>query len=70
METTIVHPPLSNVQAELLKIFSADIPEEELVELKKIIAGFLLERAREKADAVWDKKNYSDEKLLQLLNEE
>jgi hypothetical protein len=70
METTIVHPPLSNIQVELLKLFSADIPEEELLELKKVIAGFLLERARDKADVVWDKKDYSAEKLIQILNEE
>jgi hypothetical protein len=67
MKTISVNPPLSNIQAELLKIFSADIPEKDLVELKKIIAGFLLDRARDKADAIWDEKGYTDEKLRKLL---
>ena len=63
MEDLSVHPPLSNVQAELLKLFSADIPEDYLLELKKIMAQFLFEKARDKADAIWDEKGYSDEQF-------
>lgn len=40
-----VQPPLSNIQAELLKLFAANIPEAHLAELKKVIAGFLLEKS-------------------------
>ena len=67
METSSVHPPLSNIQAELLKVFSADIPDKHLPELKNVIARFLLDKARDKADAAWDEKGYSDEKLQQML---
>jgi hypothetical protein len=65
---TQVKPPLSNVQAELLRLFSSDIPDEELKELKLIMAEFLLKKARMKADAIWDQRNYSDEKLLEILS--
>jgi hypothetical protein len=68
MTTPSVHPPLSNVQAELLKLFSAEIPEIHLLELKKVMAKFLLDKARERADAVWDEKGYTDEKLQQILD--
>lgn len=47
-----VQPPLSNVQAELLKLFSAEIPENYLLELKNVMAQFLLEKGRDKADAI------------------
>jgi hypothetical protein len=67
MDISAVHPPLSNVQAELLKVFSADIPDDRLIELKNIMARFLLDSARDKADAIWDENGYSDEKLKQLL---
>jgi hypothetical protein len=69
MDISSLHPPLSNIQAELLKVFSADIPDKHLAELKNIIARFLLDQARDKADAVWDEKGYTDEKLQQLLND-
>ncbi len=65
-----VHPPLSNVQVELLKLFSADIPDNHLVELKSMIASFLLEKARDKADVIWDEKGYTDQKLLEILGKE
>jgi len=58
---------LSNVQAELLKLFSVEIPESHLLELKKVMAKFLLDKARDKADAVWDEKGYTDEGLQQIL---
>jgi len=70
MNISSVHPPLSNIQAELLKVFSADIPDKHLAELKNIIARFLLDKARDKADAAWDQKGYTDEKLQQMLNKE
>jgi len=52
----------------LLKLFSAEIPETYLIELKKVMAKFLLEKARDKADAIWDEKGYTDEKLQQMLD--
>jgi hypothetical protein len=42
-----------------------DIPETDLLELRKLIAKFLLEKARDKADASWDEKGYTDEILRQ-----
>jgi len=68
MNISSVNPPLSNIQAELLKIFSSDIPDKHLAELKNVIARFLLDKARDKADTIWDEKGYTDEKLQQLLN--
>lgn len=70
MSASSIHPPLSNIQAELLKLFSADIPEKHLSELKSMMALFLLNKARDKADAAWDEKGYTDEKLRQMLNKE
>lgn len=66
MENLSVKPPLSNLQAELLKIFSMNLPEEVLIDLKKVIAVFLLERARDKADAIWDEKQFNSDWLDQI----
>jgi len=68
MTNLSVHPPLSNVQAELLKLFSAEIPDNHLLELKKVIAKFLLDKARDRADTIWDEKGYTVEKLQQILD--
>ena len=68
MENLSVKPPLSNIQAELLKLFSMNLPESQLIELKKVMADFLLQKARNKADTVWDEKQYSDDILKELLD--
>lgn len=67
MNTSSIHPPLSNLQAELLKLFSADVPDKQLLEIKNIIARYLLDKARDSADTAWNEKGYSDESLKKIL---
>ncbi|HYV95322.1 MAG TPA: hypothetical protein VE978_26350 [Chitinophagales bacterium] len=62
-------PPLSNVQMELLKLFSTNVPDEELLELKKIISRYLFEKARDKADKIWIEKGYDENTITNWLNE-
>lgn len=62
MDTSSVQPPLSNVQSEMLKLFSTEIPEKELVEIKDMIARYLPDKARDKADAAWITK------IIQMKN--
>ena len=45
--------PLSNLQLELLKLYSVGLPEEHLEDLKILIAKFLFAKARAKADKIW-----------------
>ncbi len=60
MEMISVNPPLSNVQVELLNLFKIELPDAQLLELKKVMSKFLLDKARDKADAIWDGKKYTD----------
>ena len=55
--------PLSNVQLELLKIYSAGVNDQTLIDLKKVIAEFFMEKARTEADKIWSEKNYSIEEI-------
>lgn len=64
-----IQPPLTNLQSELLNLFAKQLPDEQLLELKKVIAKFLLEKARDSADAIWDKRGYDENTIKTLLNE-
>ncbi len=64
----MVQPPLTNVQAELLKVFSRQIPDEDLLELRQVMAKFLLQKARQRADAVWERRGYNDSTLDRLVS--
>ena len=60
--------PLSNVQIELLKVFSYNLDNSELLELKDTLANFFAQRAIKAADKVWDEKGWTDDDVDRMLN--
>ena len=63
-----IKQPFSNVQLELLKVFSHHVPENDLIELRHTIALFFANKLTKIADKVWENENWNDEKVEQLLN--
>jgi hypothetical protein len=68
--TLSTRPPLSNMQMELLKLYSAGVPDEYLAEIKEMIARFLLSKAREAAGKSWQEKDYSDKTVEKWIKGE
>jgi hypothetical protein len=50
--------PLSNIQLELLKLYSTNIPETDLLEIKRYLAKFFMKKAIAEADKTWDEQGY------------
>jgi len=65
---SVLNYPLSNVQIELLKLFSTNLSDQELTELKDLLAGFYSEKAISQADAIWDDRGLNNEDMEKLLN--
>lgn len=61
--------PLSNVQLELLKLYSTDLSEDDLKELKSLLARFYAEKSIKLANQIWDEKGLTDEDMDRLLND-
>ncbi len=61
-----IQPTLTNVQTEMLKVFAIQLPEQQLNELRLVIARFLMDKARSEATRIWDEKGYTDDNLNQL----
>ncbi len=61
--------PLSNVQEELLKLYSQNLSPEELKELKTVLGKYFAHKATKEADKIWDIKRYSDDTMDTWLNE-
>lgn len=57
-------PPLTNVQLELLKVFAMGVSEEEVLEIRRLLARYFMEKAVRGATKVWDEKGYTAEQLL------
>lgn len=66
MENTI-QPTLSNVQLELLKLFADDVPDNELLEIKKILVEWRFRKLKDAANKVWDEKGWTVEDMEKLL---
>ena len=62
--------PLSNIQQELLKLYSSDIDEADLLHIKKYLARYFADKAIKKADEIWEVKKYTNETMKQWLNED
>jgi hypothetical protein len=61
--------PLSNVQVELLKLYSTGLDDREIKELKNILAAFYADKATGRANAVWDEKGLTEDDMKKWLNE-
>jgi len=62
--------PLTNTQLELLKLYATELSEEDLQELRDILANFYAKKSIQKADQLWDEKGLSDDDMDQWLNDD
>jgi hypothetical protein len=62
--------PLSNMQVELMKLYSTGVPDEYLDDIKILVARFLFAKARTKADQIWDEKGYTDTLINELIEKQ
>ena len=65
---TVLKQPFTNVQLELLKTFSHQLPESDLIDLKNTLAVFFAKRLVIQADTVWKEKNWNDELVDEMLH--
>ena len=63
-----INYPLSNMQLELLKLFSRDIEDNDVKEIKKLIVRYLSEKLANNANEIWEKKGWTNDDMEKLLN--
>ena len=59
--------PLTNLQLELVKLFAKEVPEEDLQNIKQLIANYFAEKAMDEADRTWDAKGWTAEDAERML---
>ncbi|MEO8150780.1 MAG: hypothetical protein ABI723_24315 [Bacteroidia bacterium] len=60
---------LSNLQLELLKIYSGNIPDEQLTDIRLLLSNYFAEKATEAMDKVIKEKGLSEEDFIKWTNE-
>ena len=63
-----IQQPFTNTQLEILKAFSHNLNAEELKEFRNVLANFFAQRAIKAANEIWDKNNWNDDLINQMLN--
>lgn len=66
---TTVKQPFSNVQVELLKMYSTNMTEPELKELKDLLAQFYARKSIEFANKAWEDKKLTNDQMDKWLDE-
>jgi hypothetical protein len=64
---TVLKQPFTNVQLELLKTFSHQLPESDLIDLKNTLSQFFAEKLIKSADMTWKDKNWDNNVVEQML---
>ncbi len=59
----------SNLQLELLKLFSHQITDQELLDIKDLLARYFAQRATEAMDDLWESHNLNDSTVDEWLND-
>lgn len=62
-------PSLSNMQKELLKLYSTEIPDEELQEIKYLLSRYFADKASDEMDQMWEEQQWNDQTMNQWANE-
>ena len=62
--------PLSNIQLELLKLYSSNVSEADLLHIKQYLASYFASKAIDEADKVWDEKGFTNNTMDRWLSED
>ncbi len=60
---------LSNVQMELLKLYSKDIPDTQLNEIKILLSNYFANKVSDELDILWKDNKWNYETMNQWANE-
>ncbi len=51
---------LTNLQLELLQTFKYNLDEQQLLEIKELLAKYFADKATEEMDKLWDEKGWDE----------
>ncbi len=60
---------LTNLQLEILKLYSYELPESQLIEIKNILAKYFADKASDEMDRLWGENGWTDQTMEDWSNE-
>ena len=69
MSKQTVPPRLSNLQLELLKLFHYELPDQELLEIKELLARYFAQKVTAGMDLLWENRHLTNATMDDWLHE-
>lgn len=60
---------ITNLQRELVKVFSYEVSEEELKDIRDLLSNYFAEKATREMDRLWDERGWTNETMDKWLKE-
>ncbi len=60
---------MSNIQLELLKLYATDIPDEDLINIKRLMVQYFAEKITQQMDLLWEENNWTAETMHEWAKE-
>ncbi len=62
-----IKQPLTNLQLELLRVFAREMPEQDLLAIRQLLAQYFAEKAMDLADAAWEAQGWTEKEEQHFL---
>lgn len=59
----------TNLQQELLKLYSKNVSDDDLIAIKDLLGKYFAQKTIESANSVWRKNHWGEQEDQQFLNE-
>lgn len=56
---------LSKLQVELLNVFTFDLSDAQLLEIKMLLSNYFADKASDRMDVLWEEQGWTDETMRQ-----
>lgn len=60
---------LSNIQLELLKLFTTNISDSEVLDIKQLIVNYYAQKIDNELDTLWEQRQYNANTISTWANE-
>ena len=61
--------PLTNLQLELLKLYSMELSEEQLKDVQRLLANYFAKQASDEMDRLWEEQSWNEDTMKAWLAE-
>jgi hypothetical protein len=66
---SVLKTPFSNLQQELLQLYSRKVSDEDLINIKELIGKYFAQRLTKLADDAWDDQGWTQQDMENILND-